>query len=40
MFGEGYVLGSLVTVLGLYALSKWHVISEREEKEYDNDGTN
>ena len=40
MFGQGYALGVLVTTIGLYALSKWKMLAEREEDEYDNDWTN
>lgn len=31
MFGQGYVLGAIITALGLYSLNKWKQIAEREE---------
>lgn len=39
MFGQGYVLGVIVTTLGLYAWSKYKLSVEREEKN-DKDRTN
>ena len=39
MFGEGYVVGAIVTAIGLYACSKYKKLAEREDS-YDNDRTN
>lgn len=39
MFGQGYVLGALVTAIGLYAWSEYKKLTEREDS-YDNDRTN
>ena len=39
MFGQGYVLGALVTAIGLYAWSEYKKMAEREDS-YDNDRTN
>lgn len=39
MFGQGYVLGALVTAIGLYAWSEYKKLAEREDS-YDNDRTN
>ena len=39
MFGQGYVIGSIVTAIGLYAWSEYKKLAEREDS-YDNDRTN
>lgn len=36
---KGYLLGSIVTALGMFAWSKYKILSEREERN-DSDRTN
>lgn len=39
MFGQGYVLGVIVTTVGLYSWSKWKMLADKE-KNNDNNGAN
>lgn len=38
-FEHGYVIGCIVTTIALFSLSRYKLLAEREENEYDKDRT-